>query len=43
MENCADSELAAKMDEYWTIIDELEAKIISGEVVPPNDSTNNWF
>lgn len=43
VENCADSELAAKMDEYWAIIDELEAKIISGEVVPPNDSTNNWF
>lgn len=42
-ENCADPELAANMEEYWAIIEDLEAKITSGEVVPPNDSTNNWF
>ena len=41
--NCADPELAAKMDEYWTIIEELEAQILSGEVVVESDPTNNWF
>ena len=41
--NCADAELAASMEEYWAIIEDLEAKILSGEVVVESDSTNNWF
>ncbi len=42
-ENCKDPELAAKMDEYWKVIEEVEAKILSGELVLESDSTNNWF
>ena len=42
-ENCADPELAAKMEENWAVIEELEAKILSGEVVVERDSTNHWF